>query len=292
MIIISKIVSNMELKNLHELAGGLNIEGGLPAIDLLKTNPNGKWVNLILVLDRPLIDKVIFDDIFTNNPYPLLESAIDNLNENHFLAAYLMIIGYYLENGRRLFKIDNNKTFKISIHIHQEEKSMALVELLDSYIKRLWFDQEKHTSKKYIDISNSVFEFRTDTKNYINSRHNYDDSDLLISLSQCAGLDPNFEPGTLLMPHTFIPYDIDEKIIRTKDSYTVQNILSEHLDDVLEYQQISIDFINQNHKSSNPLKKHKSERFDINSFHLTNILQVNKLWNPIDGNEMVGVDSI
>lgn len=84
----------MELHNMHTIVSmeGLNIEGGFPQRDLIKTNPNGRWVNIIFVLDRPLIDNITFDEILSNNKYPLLESAIDNLNEHHFLAAYLMVM--------------------------------------------------------------------------------------------------------------------------------------------------------------------------------------------------------
>ena len=275
----------MRIGDVHKLAGGLNIEGGFPARDLLKTSPNAKWINLILVLDRPLIDNIIFDDIFANNPYPLLENALDNLNENHFLAAYVMILMYYIENGRKLFNISDNQVYRIMVHIHQDEKSVPLVDLIDSYIKQIYSDTISHDM-------NITISYCTDDKNYLNSGHDYAGTDLLISLSQCAGLDSMFEPGSLLIADKFIPYDIDNKIIMTNNYYQEPNILLLHLNDILnsKYHEYAINFVNQNHQSANPLKKHQAEKFSTQSFHITNILQVNKLWNPKDENEMVNID--
>jgi len=87
----------MNVTELHEIAEGLNIEGGFPGLDLRKVNKLGIWVNLVLVLDRPLIDNIVFDDLLKNNPYPLLENAIDEINEYKMFACYIMIVGYYLE---------------------------------------------------------------------------------------------------------------------------------------------------------------------------------------------------
>lgn len=100
----------MNITELHKIAGGLNIEGGFPAIDLTQAAPQKKWVNLVLILDRPLIDHIIFDDIIKNNKYPLLESAILEINEHQMLATYLMVINYYVAS------ID--KPAKITVHIH------------------------------------------------------------------------------------------------------------------------------------------------------------------------------
>lgn len=56
---------------LYKFAGGLNIEGGHPQFHLSKCNPTKrpKWINLVLVLDRPLIDHIVFDDLFANNRF-------------------------------------------------------------------------------------------------------------------------------------------------------------------------------------------------------------------------------
>src|SRR6185312_16480063 len=92
-------MSQLKVSEIYQLGGGLNIEGGYPLRDLKKKSI---WANIVVVLDRPLIDNIIFDDILANNKYPLLENALDDLNEHQFMAAYLLILAYYIENGRRL----------------------------------------------------------------------------------------------------------------------------------------------------------------------------------------------
>ncbi len=90
----------LPVRNLDQIAGGLNIEGGFPAQQLAKTCGHSNpvlWANLILVLDRPLIDQVVFDRIVklkVDNNYPLLENAIEEINECHFMVAFYMIISY------------------------------------------------------------------------------------------------------------------------------------------------------------------------------------------------------
>ena len=274
----------MELGNIHQFAGGLNIEGGYPCRDLHKTNSYGKWINCILVLDRPFVDKITFDEIFNNNKYPLLENAVECLNENHFLATYLMIIGYYLDNGHKLFNKNNNEKLFITIHIHQDKASKPLVDILKNYVDLMIDDDNINLRNKNLSL-----EYLTDDKTYVCSEHNYRNTDLLISLSQCAGLDPKFEPGTLFVPIKFIPYHIDTKCINISDAYETENQLDIDLCNILAsgYNTLSVDFINNNYLSSNPAKKHLAKILTASDFNYTNILQVDKLWNPVDVKELV-----
>ena len=276
----------MELNDLYKIAPGLNIEGGFPYMDLKKNkNCQTKWVNLILVLDRPLIDNIVFDDIFANNKYPLLESAIDNLNEHHFLAAYLMIIAYYIENGRQLLKKNPTDNLKITIHIHQDVSCKPLIKLLKNYIAQIlnFFGT---------DMNNIELEFRSDFLNYIAAEYTYDNTDILISLSQCAGLDLILEPGALIIPRQFIPYDIDSSTIKMSASYEVENDLPNRLDLILKskFHRYSVYFVNENYCSENPNKNNfRANIFTTKDFHESNILQVNKLWNPTNGLEIVSL---
>ena len=274
----------MELCNIYKLAGGLNIEGGFPCMDLHKTNPSGAWVNLVLVLDRPLVDKILFDDIFENNTYPFLENAIDNLNEHNFLAAYIMIIGFYIKNGPKIFGCEN-RTFKIVVHIHQDKKSMPLVEYLKYLID---------TMVNYLNIATQNIEivYQTDDKTYVNSEHNYYDTDLLISLSQCAGLDPKLEPGALIIPDYFVPYDIDLSTIELYKKYKTENDLPTRLDDIIksDYNKFAVNFINSIWTSPNKIKKFCASEFVTSDFNFTNLLQVNKLWNPTNDQEIVRIE--
>lgn len=271
----------MQLGELYKLAGALNIEGGFPKRDLLKNNINGKWVNLVLVLDRPLVDNITFDDLFANNKYPLLESAIDNLNEHQFLAAYMMIIGYYMENGKK----DTPEPLKITIHIHQDVTCQPLVDLLKKFIELMRND---------LNIKRNVMlDFRTDQLSYIKTVHEYESTDILISLSQCAGLDPNLLPGHLIVSDTFIPYDISNKKVNINKTYKSNNDLIMDLKDILKskFNQYAVEFINKNYNSENPKKiNHSAKLFILNDFEKTQILQVNELWNPTNSLEMVNIN--
>lgn len=291
----------MELRKIGEefCLEGLNIEGGFPQQDLLKTNPNGKWVNIILVLDRPLIDNITFDEILSNNKYSLLESAVNNLNEHHFLAAYLMVIGYYIENGRLIFGIDIQKEFKIVIHIHQDKTCQPLIDLLRKYID--------HMCKSLCLCMDKIFiSYGSDCSTYIDEVHNYGDTNLLISLSQCAGLIPKLEPGSLIIPLKFVPCDILNKKVKLSKCYYVHNELFDidwlnrddknafwRLDDILasKFNKFAVNFVNDNYRSENMAKsEHRALEFTRKDFNLGRIAQVDRLWNPINGNELVYID--
>ena len=231
----------MEIQHLSKVAGGLNIEGGFPHRDLLKTSPHALWVNLVVVLDRPLIDHHLFDDILAKNPYHLLENAIEELNESKMLTAYLAIIGYYCENGRSLINLHKDTPLRMMIHIHQDTICQPLMNLLRKMVNEMMAYFETDVSKHVI------IDYRTDAKWY--ATQDYGDTHVLISLSQCAGLDPHLEPGFLLVPSTFIPYDIDKKILFKSQTYHAPNDLSNRLDDILvsKYSAYAYDYITANY---------------------------------------------
>ena len=161
----------LSINKIYELGSGLNIEGGYPYHDLIKQNNNAKriWVNLVVVLDRPLIDNIVFDEIVANNKYPLLENAIENLNEHHFLATYLMTIGYYLEHGRNLVELSDSDKLKITIHVHQDITCLPLIDIIKHQLSDL-------ITNCRINMENIELDFRTDTKTYVTTTHNYKDT--------------------------------------------------------------------------------------------------------------------
>ena len=259
------------MKELYSLAKGLDIEGGWPAQDL----NNGKWINLVIVLDRPLIDHDLFDDIFANNKYPLLENAIEQLDESRMLVAYLTIIGYYIYNGRNMVGISTSDTLRITVHIHQDVTCQPLIDLLRSYVDDL-FSMESVT-----------IDYCCDQKWY--KRRTYQ-TDILISLSQCAGLS-ELEPGTLLVPDTFIPYDIKNRAVHITRQYFVNNDLIGKIKDILnsKYHELSMKYIQQHYISANKKKQHKARLLIEEDFHQTAMLQVAELWNPKNPEEEIHI---
>lgn len=267
-----------QIDQLSKLAIGLNIEGGFPSIDLAKINGHKIWTNLILVLDRPLIDNIIFDDLVKNNPYPLLENAIDEINEYQLFAVYLMIIGYYLEMA-------NQKSLNVTIHIHQNGNLKSCQIFTDIVKKQVVHLMENYKFKVQVN-------YLMDNEHYQNTIVNYNETDILISLSQCAGLDPNIAAGAFIISNTFIPYDIDMKKINS--SYQVTNDLMENIESIIgsKYNQFGVNYVNKNYKSFNEIKNkhHFATVSKYDDFYQGKILQVNKLWNPTDKSELITVE--
>lgn len=270
----------MEIQHLSKIAGGLNIEGGFPYRDLIKMSPQSLWVNLVVVLDRPLIDHHLFDDILAKNPYPLLENAIEELNEARMFTAYLAVIGYYCEHGRSLINLSRDVSLRMMVHIHQDVICQPLVNLLKKMVDEML---------AYFEMCDIIIDYRTDVKWY--SHQEYGDTHVLISLSQCAGLDVNLGPGALLVPSTFIPYDIDRKVVRKSQMYYANNDLSKRLNDILssKYSAYAFDYIRENYRSANLQKRHQALPLGREDFAACVLLQVDKLWNPVDPREIVEI---
>ena len=281
-------MSTILITDLQNIAGGLNIEGGYPYNNLIRDNPNKKvlWSNIVLILDRPIIDNVLFSDLdkkMNEESYLLLENTIDELNEHKMFAIYLMVIGYYLEYGKSLLGRMPHDDLHITIHIHQDVASINLINIIKKYLDDLCH----HFN---INITNIFLDYRTDDYTFVSSTHDYSGTDILLSLSQCAGLDADLLPGDIIIPKVFIPYDIENKSINIKNQYNIDNNILKILDYVLDskYHMFSIDYVNKNYVSMNQTKnKNIVSKLHNEDFIVTPILQVNALWNPIDLTEML-----
>ena len=221
------------------------------------------------------------DEIFANNKFPLLENAIDKINEHQLLAIYLGIITYYFVYGKEII---NQPSAKILIHIHQFPKCQPLIDLISNYLKCI-------IENLSIDMTGISYDFTTDTPTYATTIPKYDDVDILISFSQCAGLDEKLPAGTLIIPDKFIPYDIDNKTVLMKDKYHAENSLLFDIFKIIDskYYSHAVNFINKNYKSSNPTKNHYQAKIcDIMCFYRP-LLKVDKLWNPTNHLEIVNI---
>lgn len=278
------------VSELHNIAGGLNIEGGFPYNYLVRDNVDEYvlWGNYVLVLDRPLIDNILFEELdkkMKENNYPLLENTIDEINEHQMFAIYLMTIGFYLEYGRRILRKTKTDGLHITVHIHQDTASNNLIDILKTLVYELceFFN---------VDTYNTFIDYRTDNPFFISTEHNYKGTDILLSFSQCAGLDPELKPGDMLIPTEFVPYNIKNKEVNVKNMYTIENDVNIRLDDILKsrYHIFSVDCVNRMYESKNKSKsEHKAKLLKLYDFIETPILQVDDLWNPSNKNELVSV---
>ena len=254
------------MKNIHRFGAGLNIEGGFPYRDL-QSSKSTIWANLILVLDRPLIDMIDFDDIVKNNPYLLLENAIIEINERQFLTVYMLILEFYVLNGSKLV---NKKDPTIVVHIHQDENCYPLIKIITSLLEKR-------------NLMSSRIKFKTDKPNYQSMNHGKYMCDILISLSQCAGLDPSIPAGALLCSDTFIPLDLQSSTLRLDSKYQVKNSLIEHSQEIFGQDCVNdiVKLVNTEYVSANPNKSGQiARRPVVGDLHHTNIIQVDRLWNP------------
>ncbi|CAH6421692.1 Hypothetical protein KVN_LOCUS422, partial [uncultured virus] len=257
-----------------------------------KANLRKLWVNIVLVLDRPLIDNITFDELVANNEYPLLENSINDLNEHKLFMVYLTIMVFYIENGKQILGFTEEEKLKITIHVHQDKKCERFIELLITHLIKFI---EFVGNELIINNPTIELEFKTDDVDYLQTPNsNYKDTNILISLSQCAGLDPSLQSGSIILPNQFIRYNVLSKKIRLgKDSYTVENDVVNRIDEIIEssLNSRSLEYINDYYKSYNPSKNinHKAEILVRNDFNFTKILQVEKLWNPIDKNEDIHI---
>ncbi len=314
----------IRIDKLGKIAGGLNIEGPNPYKTFQKTNRNGIYVNVIVNLDRPLIDNVVFDEIYklkAKHNYPLLENAILDLNENKFLTAYLSVSLYYIHYAYTVLKKPKNK---ITIHFHQDKNCVELIKIFDKLLKELrnicylnneHFKEHKITveieyrndNNRHNVIDPDKYDEKTDIKTdqkipetrdfhqllNVNPNYNYGDTDILISLSQCAGLNSKHETGAIFVPYKFIQYDISKKTIYASKPEYIFNNLYDH--NVLNkfgtgpFLHIVANYVNSVYKSANIDKKHKCPLLSSSDFIRTPILQVTELWNPVDRSELITV---
>ena len=128
-------------------------------------------------------------------------------------------------------------------------------------------------------------EVRTDHPFYEKQEYK---TDMVLSFSQCAGLDPQLEAGALIIPTTFIPFDC--KTVYPSKEYKMENVLAQDMAEILKSQYH--DFVVKqmsNYKSDNVKKLHKPRALTMSDFHVSKILQVDGIWNPKNGDELVKV---
>src|SRR4029078_76771 len=166
---------------------------------------------------------------------------------------------------------------KIIIHFHQDQIVENLIKIFDDTLTKLL--TELNISGRY--------SFTRDFPIY--KKNNYN-TDILISFSQCAGLDSKYLPGDFLVSETFIPFNVNENKILINKSYKIKNDLVNNLDKIINknYHKLIVNYVNETYISDNLSKiNHHSDMIKMKDFYFTNILQVNDLWNPVDEDKRV-----
>lgn len=289
-------VQRISLASIEKVVGakGLNIEGGSPHRDLLETSRIAlpRWVNLVTVLDCPL-DPCggNFEDLLKEDrDLPLLENRIHSINEPQLIYVYMtVILDCVLEQARQTSR-EPGKYGKIVVHIHQFRSfGGRWIALLKGLLNHF---AEEHSREQLEGRSVSldqVIDWRSDQDTYADSGtdRDYQGTLVLISLSQCAGLSPEYPPGSMFVPNEFIPFDLDQGVILGNQRYAVDNALTPEL--LLEILQSPLgmhvcNFVNQYYRSSSEAKKgdpaHIARVPEASPVHCVPLLQVSRIWNP------------
>lgn len=275
-----------ELKELKRHCDVLNIEGGrIPNLF------NGKWANVGVVLDHPFSTGIDLDELTSNNKrFRLKEALIPEYNENKISLTFVTILKYYVEKAHEIAKKNRSENVHIVFQVHRGASSHRPIEQLESALKLCFGDEFKvkegdhpfNTVAAY-NSENAVVEFR---KGYEEGTiGNYENADIVVSLSMLAGFNEQLPSGSLVLPgREFIPMSLHDMVMRKCDSYHVKNHLAEHIEEVLDVQtQELIDAINKEplFASENQAKNdHKALWLKKEDFSPATLLQVDGIFNP------------
>jgi len=273
-----------QLKNYFD---ALNMEGGI--IPANRLNSNQVWASLCLILDRPFETGIDLIELSEKNKYALKESSLLDYNEPKVNLTYVIFLNYYISNAHKIADKDLDKKVKIVIQIHRQASAKKHFKLLEGLLSTCFpslkgIKQPNTTNKKEIICFYDYPELNTRVEycfGYL-PLDNYDEADIVLSISMAAGLNPNFESGTILIPETFIPMSLKNMIVRADKVYSVTNHLSLALNEIISLQSEQlISTINKFFFSPNLQKKeHKAWRLSENDFKKSIFLQVDGLFNP------------
>ena len=224
------IEESFPIKNLYKKGDVFNIEAGKPALAL---TPGKIWVNLAMVLDRPLIEGVTLDTITETNTYPLKEMSILDYNETKVNLAILLITNYYIQNAHKLLNKMPNETIYVTLQTHRNSSGPKTIQFLTKLISNCLQEDFKHKQDAQgfpiLEIPGKcvVISFLKGSK--IKDIKQYDKTDILFSISLVGGLNPNMKSGDFSMAQEFIPFDIEQYELFLNRKYSVKNHLIEDL---------------------------------------------------------------
>lgn len=274
------------LRYINNCADGFNVEGG-KLTQLL--DPNQKWLNLCIVLDRPFIDEKTLEQITKDNFFPLKENSILDYNESKVFLSLLLIVDYYK---------NTNPGKSMIIQVHRNSSSFPF---MDMFTEILIAHYKEDCSKKHnirenwsADPHHQGFPgFTFSNGFYLEFLNGYQDNALIplpnfsfvFSLSWMGGLNYGDMSSTLTLPAYFVPFDVDKNIIDFCQRYGCINQLNEDLGAILNRDQSPFFPVIDRFKSPNHEKNDAAEPLTETHFRrYTTVLQISRLYNPVPQN--------
>lgn len=270
--------------------GALNIEGPRPFIRLhaenLTQDARPLWLNAAMVLDCPLADnrehkaRETFAQIEARqlqNAWPILENAIVDINEHQMLAFMLAFVQGALELARTQAEARGRQVC-VCVHVHQFAANAAFfIAFLRQHVQVPDVARIEYTHDQTRDASGKGT-FLTD---YACTAVRYAGVDMLISLSQCAGIDQELRPGDWVVADHFRHMNISCHPARlSPNELKVHNAaLDGHL--IVDFV-CARDVVNRHYRSANPAKAHhRAHMPPLVTDHA--MLVVDKIWCPVEG---------
>ncbi len=151
------------------------------------------------------------------------------------------------------------------------------------------------TSREVTDDGTQLLVF-TQHKVVMELRHgvmptSYENAHVVLCIGMAAGLHPDWESGTVMVPHRFTPFDLHNIAVMTSLTYEANNHLAEVLETVVALQDTQLlDAINHRYASANSTKASEcSGSLQVEDFLPARLLQANGLFNPTTKPKTVAV---
>ncbi|NGX57961.1 MAG: hypothetical protein K940chlam3_00862 [Chlamydiae bacterium] len=269
LILITGSVNAEYLSNLHQYGDGLNIEGGVIPKRVLK--PDQIWVNFGFVLDRPFHNQTDLDEITMVNPYVLKESSLPDYNEPQTVLVQAQVLRYYLTQFE--------KPKNIRVHVHRNSSGPAHLDLIERIIETcLWDLEPMRIGERAYKIADNLVTLSHGAMTHFD----FEDADIVISISLYAGIHTDWESGTPIVPEEFIPLDLHSMLLVTSATFSSKNHLLQVLPDIVKLQSLEIiDTINREFSSPNLTKEHlKASPLEVDDFMKSRIFQANGMFYP------------
>lgn len=290
----SLAAEELSLDQLKEVADGLNIEGGTIYHKYLRQEQT--WSNLCIVLDRPFVDGIEWQELTNTNSFPLKEAAILDYNEAQVNFAYATVMHYYITHAHQIAAKPADQMAKILIQVHRNSSGPRHIALLEQLLCHCYPDLEKvkQTGEALSKSKYELFSYFFPGINVqvdfcygaapenLGELGKYGEVDIVLSFSLVAGLHTEWKSGSLLIPNQHIPFYLETVCLALEERYFVQNHLNQILCDLINNQDDAVlEVINKLFYSLNPLKHTlKAKKLTQEDFKNATLLQADGMFNP------------
>lgn len=270
-------LSSMPNFCLHQLAQGANDEG----LAIMECVNKIKQISasLSVALDRPFVDGISFDDlraIKAANGYSIKEEAIDHFNEKQVNLAYSLILHHYIKNAQALVGKSREEPATIIIQTFRGGDGPSHLELLKQLLDIATPELNKQlVSSEGSDLSSEAFRYyfpdcqvtaiftfgKADLKpeksvyTDFKTSATFSNADIILAFSSHAGLEPEWGPGTLVIPTDCTPLNVSKMEIDASKCYQAENHLLKAIKSIVACSQEEfLRRINKNYQSKNASK--------------------------------------